>query len=225
MGRMIELTASDGHRLSAYRADPAATPRGLVVIAQEIFGVNSHIRGVCDRYAAEGWTAVAPALFDRVERGVETGYQPADIERGRKLKDASRLDAALLDIAAARATEPGMKAAVVGYCWGGLIAWAAATRLDGFAAAVSYYGGGIGALAEETPRCPVMLHFGEKDHAIPLSDVEKLRQAHPGLPIHIYPAGHGFNCDQRGSYDRDSAEAAFERTRAFLAEHLGAAAH
>ncbi|WP_207481208.1 dienelactone hydrolase family protein [Arenibaculum pallidiluteum] len=221
MGTRIELTAADGHRLSAYRADPGGQPRGLVVVAQEIFGVNSHIRGVCDRFAEEGWTAVAPALFDRAERAVELGYQQPDIQRGLELRSRIELDQALADIAAARAVEPGLKAAVVGYCWGGLLAWATATRLDGFSAAVSYYGGGIAKLADETPRCPVMLHFGEQDHAIPLTDVESLRRAHPDLPVHLYAAGHGFNCDQRGSYDRDAAETALRRTLDFLGTHLG----
>jgi carboxymethylenebutenolidase len=222
MGKAIELTASDGHRLAAYRADPAGTPKGLVVVAQEIFGVNSHIRGVADGFAAAGYVAVAPALFDRVERGVEIGYAPADIERGRDLKAKAGLDQALLDVAAARAAEPGLPAAVVGFCWGGLVAWAAATRLDGLSAAVSYYGGGIGELAGEKPRCPVMLHFGEKDHAIPLSDVDKVRKAHPDLPVHLYDAGHGFNCDQRGSYDKAAADLAQSRTLEFLGRHLKA---
>lgn len=222
-GRQLEITAPDGHRLSAHRADPEETPRGLVVVAQEIFGVNEHIRGVCRRFAERGYVAVAPALFDRVERGVEMGYGPDDVARGRGLKAKAGLDGALADLAAARAVEMGLPAAVVGYCWGGLLAWAAAARLDGLAAAVSYYGGGIGGMAEETPRCPVMLHFGERDHAIPPEEVEKVRRAHPDLPVHLYPAGHGFNCEPRASYDAASADLAFRRTLEFLGRHLAAA--
>ena len=222
MGETIRLRAADGFELSAYRAAPSGTPRGGLVVIQEIFGVNGHIRRVADSYAADGYLAIAPALFDRIEPGIEIGYGPADIERGRELKGRSQTDAALRDIAAARdAVAAAGKVGVVGYCWGGYLAWLSATRLDGFAAAVSYYGGGIGSVAGETPRCPVLLHFGEKDHAIPLSEVEAVRKAHPELDIHVYPAGHGFNCDERGSYDAESARIARERSLAFLRQHLG----
>jgi carboxymethylenebutenolidase len=222
MGETIRLRAADGFELSAYRAAPSGTPRGGLVVIQEIFGVNGHIRRVADGYAADGYLAVAPALFDRIEPGIEIGYGPPDIERGRELKGRSQTEAALRDIAAARdAVAAAGKVGVVGYCWGGYLAWLSATRLDGFAAAVSYYGGGIGSVAGETPRCPVLLHFGEKDHAIPLSEVETVRKAHPELEIHLYPAGHGFNCDERGSYDPESARLARERSLAFLRRHLG----
>lgn len=218
----IDLTAADGHRLAAYRRDPAGAPRGAVVVAQEIFGVNSHIRAVCDRFAEAGYVAIAPALFDRVERDVELGYDQAAMERGVTLRAGTTLDLALADIAAARAAAAGLPAAVVGYCWGGTLAWAAACRLDGIAAAVGYYGSGISALAGERPRCPVMLHFGEQDKGIPLTDVEAIRTAHPLLPIHTYPAGHGFNCDQRAAYHAPSATLALERTLAFMAGALAA---
>ena len=222
MGETIRLRAADGFELSAYRAAPSGTPRGGLVVIQEIFGVNGHIRRVADGYAADGYLAIAPALFDRIEPGIEIGYGPPDIERGRELKGRSQTEAALRDIAAARdAVAAAGKVGVVGYCWGGYLAWLSATRLDGFAAAVSYYGGGIGSVAGETPRCPVLLHFGEKDHAIPLSEVETVRKAHPELDIHVYPAGHGFNCDERGSYDAESARIARERSLAFFRQHLG----
>jgi len=211
------LQAADGHRLAAYRAVPAGKPRGALVVVQEIFGVNSHIRAVADGYAADGWLAIAPAMFDRVERGIELGYTPADIERGRELKGGCSNDHALLDIAAAvDSVRSAGKVAVIGYCWGGTLAWLAACRQPGLSAAVSYYGGGIGELIDLTPRCPVLAHFGERDASIPLTVPEALRKAHPEVEIHIYPAGHGFNCDQRGSFDAPSAKLARERSLAFL---------
>jgi len=211
------LQAADGHRLDAYRAVPSGKPRGALVVVQEIFGVNSHIRAVADGYAADGWLAIAPAMFDRVERGIELGYTPADIERGRELKGGCSNDHALLDIAAAVDTvRSAGKVAVIGYCWGGTLAWLAACRQPGLSAAVSYYGGGIGELIDLTPRCPVLAHFGERDASIPLTVPEALRKAHPEVEIHIYPAGHGFNCDQRGSFDAPSAKLARERSLAFL---------
>ena len=216
-----EAEAADGFRPAVWKEEPAqGTPRGLVVVTQEIFGVNGHIRDVCARFAQAGFLAVAPALFDRQARGVELGYDEAGIARGRELKDGADADLALADLAAARKLAPELPAAVVGFCWGGLLTWLAACRQPDFSAAVSYYGGGIGRHAGETPRCPVLLHFGEKDQAIPLEEVEALRKAHPGLPVHLYPAGHGFNCDQRGSYDAASAALAWERTLDFLGTNL-----
>lgn len=224
MGSMVTLTASDGHRLAAYRAEPQGAPRGGIVVIQEIFGVNDHIRKVTDSYAAEGYLAIAPALFDRIRPNFEVGYGPEDIAAGRELKGKADTDAALRDIAAARdAIRDAGKLGVVGYCWGGFLAWLAATRLDGFAAASSYYGGGIGTVAGEKPRCPVIMHFGEKDHAIPLSEVDKVRKAQQGrnVEIHVYPAEHGFNCDQRGSYHAESAKLARQRTLEFFRKHVG----
>jgi carboxymethylenebutenolidase len=223
MGETVSLTASDGFELSAYVARPRGRPKAGLVAVQEIFGVNGHIRRVADGFAADGFLAIAPALFDRIQPGLTLGYSQPEIQEGIALKSKSSTEGALADIAAARdfATEAG-KVGVIGYCWGGFLSWLSATRLSGFAAAVSYYGGGIGTVAEERPSCPVLMHFGEKDHAIPLSDVEKLRPAHPtGVEIHLYPAGHGFNCDERASYDAESARIARERTIAFLNAHLG----
>jgi carboxymethylenebutenolidase len=222
LGRTVQGTAADGHSFGIYRADPAGAPRGALVIVQEIFGVNSHIRAVCDDYAAQGYVTAAPALFDRVERGVELGYQPDDIAAGRAIREKASFDQALADVetAAGQVAEAG-RVGVVGYCWGGTVAWAAATLSHTFAAAVSYYGGGVPDLADEQPNCPVLLHFGEQDHAIPLDGVEKLKKVHPQLPVYIYPAGHGFNCDQRASYHAESARLAHERTLAFLREHVG----
>ena len=221
MGQMTTLTAEDGHRLGAYRAAPAGkSTRGLVVI-QEIFGVNQHIKKVSDRFAADGYVALAPAIFDRAEPGFETGYSQEDIERGRATRAKIDIDLNVMDVKAAvqALRDEGLKVGVVGYCLGGTLAWLAATRIDGIAASVPYYGGGIGATATETPKCPV-LHFGETDASIPPDHWEAVRKAHPGIPMHIYPAGHGFNCDERGSYHEASAKLARERTMEFFAKHL-----
>jgi len=222
MGHAIDLKAADGFALEAYRADPAGKPRGGLVVAQEIFGVNSHIRSVCDDFAADGYVAIAPALFDRYERGVEIGYTPDDIAKGRELKGRAQIDAALRDVAAARdvAAVAG-KVGVIGYCWGGFVTWMAAARLPGFACAVPYYGGGILDAADERPQCPVMAHFGERDSVIPVEGVRKLAAAHSAAQVFIYAADHGFNCDQRASFDAAAAKLARERTVQFLQRHIG----
>ena len=220
---MIELEASDGHTFGAYRAQPDGKTRAGLVVIQEIFGVNSHIRNVADRFAAVGFDALAPALFDRTERGLELGYQPDDIDRGRAVRARVSNDEALLDLDAAIRflARTGRPVAVVGYCWGGSLAWAAATRLRGLACAVSYYGGEVAKMADEQPHCPVMLHFGETDHAIPMEQVETVRAKHAALPLFTYPAGHGFSCDARGSFHAPSAALALKRTVAFLNTHTG----
>jgi carboxymethylenebutenolidase len=222
MGTWIELTAGDGARISAYRADPAGSARGGIVIAQEIFGVNSHIRSVCDRYAEDGYRAIAPALFDRYEKGVDIGYTNDDIAKGRALKARADTAHALADVSAARDALAGAgNVAIVGYCWGGYVAWMAASRLAGFACAVPYYGGGMTDAIDERPKCPVMAHFGERDANIPLDGVRKLAAAHPDAKVYTYDAGHGFNCDQRASYDAASAKLARERTLEFLRKYVG----
>ncbi len=222
MGTMIELTAADGFRLAAYRADPPAAPRGGLVVVQEIFGVNSHIRNVCDGYAADGYRVIAPALFDRYEKNVSIGYSPQDIERGRDLKGRAQTDAALLDVASARDALAGSgKIGIVGYCWGGFITWVSACRLTGFACSIPYYGGGLLDVGDETPSCPVLAHFGERDHMIPVDGVRKFAAAQPGVEVHIYAADHGFNCDQRGSFDAAAAKLARERSLQFLRRYLG----
>jgi len=222
MGETITLRAADGFGTTAYVARPAGKPRGGLVVIQEIFGVNHHMRGVADGYARDGYVAIVPALFDRIRPNIELGYDEAAIAKGRELKGASPTDAALLDIAAARDAIAGAgKLGVIGYCWGGFLVWVSATRLKGFAAAVSYYGGGIGAVAAEKPSCPVQFHFGEKDHAIPLTEVDKVKAAgHKAVEVNIYPAGHGFNCDERGSFDAASTKLARGRALAFLDQHV-----
>ena len=222
MGETITLSAADGHRPGAYRATPAGSARGGLVVIQEIFGVNDHIRAVCDGFAADGYVALAPALFDRIEPGIALAYDGAGIARGRELRAELGWDGPLRDVAAASNALAGIgKLGVVGYCWGGSVAWLAATRLAGLACAVGYYGGQIIEFKDETPRVPVMLHFGEHDAGIPLSDVEAIAAAHPEVIIHRYPAGHGFNCEKRADYHAESARIARERTLAFLARHLG----
>jgi carboxymethylenebutenolidase len=222
MPETIELTAADGHRLAAYRTGPAVARKALVVV-QEIFGVNSHMRRVSDRFAAQGFAVIAPALFDRVQRGVELGYTAEDVAKGRELRAAVANDKTMLDIEAAAAALPETaKRGIVGYCWGGTVAWWGATRSKSFAAASCWYGGGIAATAAETPACPVQMHFGELDASIPLSDVEAIRAAQPDVELYIYPrAQHGFGCDERGSYSAGDAQVAQTRTLAFLARHLG----
>jgi carboxymethylenebutenolidase len=218
----IELTAADGHKLAAWQDGPRDAKRTLVVV-QEIFGVNQHMRHVCDAFVAQGYAVVAPALFDRAERGVELGYAPADVARGRDLRAKVSAEATLSDIeAAAAALPPDAKRGIVGYCWGGTVAWWGATRSRSFSAASGWYGGGIAAAKEEVANCPVQLHFGEKDASIPLADVEAIRAAQPKVEIHVYPgAQHGFGCDERSSYSAPDAALAQERTLAFLAKHLG----
>ncbi|HTE50964.1 MAG TPA: dienelactone hydrolase family protein, partial [Kofleriaceae bacterium] len=189
MGKMIELTASDGHRLAAYCAEPPGPVRGGVVVIQEIFGVNSHIKAVSDGFAADGYVAIAPALFDRVERNVDLGYTADTVAAGRELRAGVAIDDAIKDVAAAvAAAAPQGKVGLVGYCWGGFVVWMAAARVDGLSAAVSYYGGGVLENASERPRCPTMLHFGEQDSISPPEKVAAFAAAHPTLAVHIYPA-------------------------------------
>jgi carboxymethylenebutenolidase len=222
MGETIQLKASDGHELAAYVAAPDGAPRGGLVVIQEIFGVNSHVRAVADGFAAGGYRVIAPALFDRIERGVELGYDPDGVAAGRNLKGRMDWDTPLLDIRAAIDALPDLNTGVVGYCWGGSLAWLAATRLDGLAAAVCYYGGQINDFRDESPKCPVLMHFGGEDGGIPIDAVEAIRAAQPDIPIHVYEgAGHGFNCDHRASYDDGAAATAGRRSMEFLAANVG----
>jgi carboxymethylenebutenolidase len=222
MGTTIDIAASDGFHLAAYRAMPAGKMRGGLVVIQEIFGVNSHMRSVCDGFADDGYCAIAPALFDRYEKGVDIGYTAADVARGRELRAKATIDAALLDVAASRdALRTFGRVGVIGYCWGGYVAWMTASRLSGFACAIPYYGGGILDASDEQPGCPVMAHFGERDVHIPVAGVRELALKHPEIQVFVYAADHGFNCDQRGSYDAAAATLSRERTLGFLREHLG----
>ena len=229
MGTMIELKSADGTLVPAYEARPAGTPKGAVVVIQEIFGVNSHIRDVADGYAAEGYLAVAPAAFHRVMPGVELGYAEADMGEGFGYKtavEALPAPGVMPDIQAAidhAAKASGGKVGIVGYCWGGLLSWRAACTLKGLSAAVPYYGGGVTTEAEiaRQPQVPVLAHFAEEDKWIPLDTVEAFKKAHPEVEVHTYAAHHGFNCDQRGAWHAPSAQLARERALAFFAQHLG----
>jgi carboxymethylenebutenolidase len=229
MGTMIELQAADDSRVPAYEARPLGSPKGAVVVIQEIFGVNSHIRNVVDGYAAEGYLAVAPATFHRVKPGVELGYAETDMGKGFGYKtavEALPAPGVMQDIQAAiahAAQASGGKVAIVGYCWGGLLTWRAACTLTGLSAAAPYYGGGVTTEAEiaRQPRVPVLAHFADDDKWIPLDTVDAFKQAHPEVTVHTYAAHHGFNCDQRGAWHAPSAQLARERTLAFFAQHLG----
>lgn len=209
--------------MNAYLADDDAGHRPSLVLIQEIFGVNSHIRGVADDYASEGFRVIAPALFDRVQSHLELGYDAADTARGLEVRMKIGIETMMKDVAAAASyagqTSSGAKTGVVGYCLGGTLAWLAATRIN-VDAAVCYYGGRIAEHAGEQPQCPVMMHFGALDQHIPPSEIDKIRRAHPDIPIFIYDAGHGFNCEQRKDYEPKSASLARQRTLEFLREHL-----
>ena len=229
MGTFTTLTAADGFSFPAYVAQPAGMPRGAVVVLQEIFGVNAHIRAVADGYAAAGYLAVAPSTFHRVKPGVELGYAEADMNEGFGYKmavEALPAPGVMADLQAAvdhGAKASGGKVGIVGYCWGGLLTWRAACSLSGLAAAVPYYGGGMTTPEEAArqPRVPVLAHFGEQDRWIPLDTVQAFRAAQPGVEVQVYAAHHGFNCDHRGAWDAAAAALARERTLAFFARHVG----
>ena len=226
MGEWVNLTAADGFVAPAYVARPAGQPTAALVVLQEIFGVNSHIRAVADGFAAEGYLVVAPSTFHRVKPGVELGYTPDDVSAGVALKAAVEglpAPGVLQDVQAAfDYAMQGGKVGVLGYCWGGLLAWRAACMLSGVRAAVPYYGGGMTTPSEvaREPRCPVLAHFGEQDHAIPMDGVLAFQKAQPRVEVALYDAPHGFNCDQRGAYNAPAAAAARQRTLTFLRQHL-----
>lgn len=219
---MISLTASDGFKLGAYRADAPGTPKGGLVVIQEIFGVNHHIRAVCDRFAALGYTSVAPAIFDRYTPNFQTGYTPEDMAVAREYIGKADRAKILLDTQAAiDSLQPAGKVGIVGYCLGGSIAFLAACQLKGLSCAIGYYGGMIAQAADEKPKVPTMLHFGETDHSIPMSDVEIVKQKRPDVETFVYPAGHGFSCDERGNYHEPSHKQALERTLGLMKKCIG----
>ncbi len=232
MGQMIHLTSADGAQIAAYEAVPQGQAQGAVVVLQEIFGLNRHIRNVADRYAQAGYFVIAPALFHRVSAGAELGYTAEDMPQGFALKTAAEALLPLLlgDVQAAidHAARAGkaagapkaFKVGVVGYCWGGLMSWRAAQKLVGLSASAPYYGGGMHLELAQPLRCPVMAHLSDQDDYVPMAGVAALRKAYPEAAVHLYAAKHGFNCDERASYDRASAELAQARTLAFFAEHL-----
>ncbi len=229
MGQFITLTAADGFTFPAYIAEPQGQPKAAIVVLQEIFGVNSHIQDVTDRYAAQGYLAIAPATFERVKRDVDLGYTEAGMKEGIALKAAVTAlpgEGVMPDIQAAIAhvakASGGKKVGLTGFCWGGLLTWQAASKLGGLAAAVPYYGGGMVAEAEiaRQPKVSVLAHFSDHDHSVPMEGVEAFKKAHSEVESHLYNADHGFNCDQRGAYNAEAAQLANQRTLAFFAKNL-----
>ena len=219
---MSTLTASDGHQLAYYQAHPAQKPRGGVLVIQEVFGINADIRAVCDTYASHGYTALAPALFDRLERGVETSYDDESTQRGIALLQRLKTDEMFQDLQAGiDALAPAGRVGVVGYSWGGSLTWAAACHLNNLAAASAYYGGAITRMLDSTPRVPIILHYGEQDTLIPISNADRVREAHPDVPIYVYPPGHGFNRSAPGSHHAESVKLALQRTLDLFAKHVG----
>lgn len=223
MGEMIKLKSKDGVEIGAYLATPTGAPKGYVVVVMEIFGVNHHIRAVTDRLAADGYVALAPAFFDRIKPGIELGYTAETIAEGRGHVMGLGMEKPLADVEAAIAAlkaKGAKKVGITGFCWGGTVTWLSACKL-GVDCAVGYYGGGIHGARAETPKCPTMLHFGDKDAHIPMTHVNELRSLHPGVTIYDYAADHGFHCDERGSFDAAAAKTAYGRTLEFFAKHLG----
>ena len=221
MGETIELEAADGHRLGGYKVGPEGEAIGGIVVLQEIFGVNHHIRSICDRLAGEGFVAVAPALFDRITPDFQSGYSEQDVTTARGFIPKVDWDAMLLDTeAAAKALADDKPKALLGFCLGGSLAYLAAVRQVGYAASVCFYGGKIVGFADQAPLCPTQMHFGDQDHGIPMSDVETIKAKRPDCEIHVYPAGHGFNCDERGSYSAGDAKLAFGRSVEFLERQI-----
>jgi carboxymethylenebutenolidase len=222
LGTQISLTASDGFKLGAYRADPSVAPKGGLVVIQEIFGVNHHIRAVCDRFAEQGYASVAPAIFDRIEPNFESGYTPAEVEHARTFIPKIDWSALLRDVAAAiDSVKPAGKVAIVGYCLGGSVAFRAAGELEGLSAAIGYYGGQIAKNVDLKPKVPTLLHFGDQDGSIPLTDVEIIKQKRPEVDVYIYAAGHGFSCDERSAYNEAAHTDALARTLGWLAKYVG----
>lgn len=227
MGAFIDIKSADGFVFPAWEARPTGPVKGAVVVLQEIFGVNAHIKAVADGYAAQGYHVLAPATFHRVKAGVDLGYTQDDMGAGFALKtavEALPAPGVLQDIQSCvdRLAASG-KVGVVGYCWGGLLTWRSACLLKGISAAAPYYGGGMTTEAEaaRSPQCPVLAHFGDQDHWIPMDTVEAFRQAQTGVEVQVYNANHGFNCDHRASFNEAAAQLARERTLAFFAKHLG----
>jgi carboxymethylenebutenolidase len=220
MGQFTTIMARDGHEFQAWLAAPPGRPRGALLVIQEIFGVNSHIRQLTDGFAAEGYTAIAPSLFDRVRRGIELGYTPADMQEGAGYRQQLTPENTLRDLAAALAVvRHSGRAGSVGYCFGGALSYLAACQLP-VACAVVYYGK-VASYLEQKPKCPVMYHFGSEDHSIPLADVARIQAAYPQAPVYTYEgAGHGFNCEQRDSYNPQAAALARTRTLEFFARYL-----
>lgn len=224
MGEIISLTASDGHTLDAYKATPSGKPKGGLVVIQEIFGINGQIRRTADHFAEQGYLVVAPALFDRAGKGIELGYNETDFAKGRETRGKLTDDMITADIGAAvKEASAGGKVGVIGFCFGGYATFLSACKVDGVSAAMPFYGGGIAAKAGELkPKCPTQFHFGDKDAAIPLDDVQKIKDANQDSPVYVYDdSGHGFTCDDRDSFNPGATERAFSRALDWMSKHVG----
>lgn len=222
-GKLIAMTMRDGADIGVYHVEPAGVRRGGLVLIQEIFGVTDHIKEQCDRFAAEGYEVLAPALFDREVPNFQASYSPEDIQRSVRIaREQHPFEQSIADtqvcIDALKDKGPVF---ITGYCYGGSVSWVAACRCDGLAAASCYYGSLIPKFAEETPKCPTIAHFGRHDKGIPMDGVEKVQRLHPGLDIYVYDVGHGFNSDRRTDYDAESAQLAWERTLALFRASAG----
>ncbi|NQU70263.1 MAG: dienelactone hydrolase family protein [Rhodospirillales bacterium] len=223
MGQQISLKASDGHTLGAYVGEPSGTAKGGLVVIQEIFGVNSHVRNLVDEFAAAGYLAIAPALFDRVEPGMDLGYDETDFALARETRGKLNDDGILADVdAAAKHVASAGKVGLIGYCFGGYVAWISGCNLDSLAASVACYGGGVaGRAANDKPNCAIQMHFGDKDHAIPMGDVQKIRDAHPDVSTFIYDdAGHGFCCEERDVHNASARARCHARSLEFIGAHM-----
>ncbi len=224
MGQNVQLTASDGHSLGAYKGEPSGAAKGGLVIIQEIFGVNSHVRTLVDEFAGKGYLTIAPALFDRIEPGIELGYNETDFAAAREARGKLNDEGILADVdAAARDVAGAGKVGLIGYCFGGYVAWISGCNLDSLDCSVSCYGGGVaGRAANDTPKMPIQMHFGDKDHAIPMGDVQKIRDAHPDIPSFVYDdSAHGFCCEERDVLNAGARERCHGRALDFFAENLG----
>ena len=223
MGTTIKLKAKDGQEIAAYKAEPAGKPKGGIVVIQEIFGLNKHIKDVADRIAKEGYLAIAPALFDRVKPGVDLGYEQTDMQEGFGYMQKVGNEAPMMDIQAAadELKKLGVgKVGAIGFCWGGQLAWMAAKHVT-LDASVGYYGVAVHQTLQPPPKCPVLLHFADKDAFVPPEAADQVRKAYPKMEIYSYPANHGFNCDLRSDYHEPSAKTAWQRTMDFFKKTVG----
>ena len=221
MGETISLTTSDGHTLDAYKATPTGAVKGGLVVVQEIFGINGQIRRTADYFAEQGYVAIAPALFDRVEKGIELGYNETDFGIGRETRGKITDDWIIADIGAVQEVASAGKVSVIGFCFGGYATYVAACKVDGVSAAMPFYGGGIAArVGDMQPKCPTQFHFGDKDAAIPLDDLQKIKDALQDSPMYVYDdSGHGFTCDDRDSYNEGATQRAMARALGWMSEH------
>lgn len=222
MGEISSLTTLDGHNLDAYKATPPGNPKGGLVVVQEIFGINSQIRSTVDYFATQGYLAIAPALFDRVGKNIELGYNEKDFSTGRETRGKITDEFITADLTAAvKDVSSAGNVSVIGFCFGGYATYIAACAVDGVAAAMPFYGGGIAAKVQEIkPKCPTQFHFGDKDAAIPFDDLHKIKDTLQDCPFYVYDdSGHGFTCNDRDSYNAGATERAYARALEWMNQH------